>query len=67
MTKVKDMPDTIRQLLCRAKSWYRDISRFTAKTIIFIKENVLGVKVEFVVSYQARRVACDIDFCLTSF
>ena len=41
VTKVKDMPDTIRRLLCRAKSWYRHISKFTAKTIIFIKENCL--------------------------
>ena len=41
MTKVKDMPDTIRRLLCRAISWYRNISKFTAKTIIFIKENCL--------------------------
>ena len=38
LTKVKDMPDTITQLLCRAMSWYRDIIRFTAKTIIFIKK-----------------------------
>ena len=67
MTKIKDMPDANRRLLCRAKSWYRDISRFTAETIIFIKEKFLEVKVEFVVWYQARRVACDIYFCLTSF
>ena len=39
VTKVKDMPDTIRRILCRAMSWYRNISRFTVKTIIFIKEN----------------------------
>ena len=48
-------------------SWYRDFSRLTAKTIIFIKENYLLVKVEFVVWYHARRIACDINFCLTSF
>ena len=68
MTKAKNMPDAIRRLLCRAKSWYRDISRFTTKTIIFfIKENFLEVKIEFVVWYKARRVAVDIYFCLTSF
>ena len=67
MTKVKDIPDTIRRLFCKAKSCYRDISRFTAKTIIFIKENCLCVKVDFVVWYQSRRVACDINSCLTLF
>ena len=42
VTKVKDMPGTIKRLLSRAKYFYRDISGFTAKTIIIsIKENCL--------------------------
>ena len=41
VTKVAEMLDTIRRLLCRALFWYLDISRFTVKKNITIKTNCL--------------------------
>ena len=38
ITKVKDMLNTIRLLLCRVMSGDLDISRFTANIIIIIKK-----------------------------
>ena len=44
MSKVKDMLDTIKRLLCRAMSWDLDISRFTANIIIIIVMKTFGTK-----------------------
>ena len=62
MTKVKDILDTIRHLLCRAMYWEFDIPRFPANTIYYKEKMSMSIKVEFVVFYQAGCVACDVNF-----
>ena len=61
------MLDTFRRLTVRPMSEDLDISTFTAHKIIIIKNTCLWDNVVCVVGYQGRRVACDINFFLTSF
>ena len=61
------MFDTVRRLKVRLVSEDLDISTFTAHKIIIIKKTCLGVNKVCIVGYQGRRVACDINYFLTSF
>ena len=60
------MPQTVRRLTVRAMSEDADSSTITVHNIIILKKTCLNVKEMLVVGCQARRVACVINFLLTS-